>query len=146
VRLGLFDLPEVAEAGRALLAERFGAERVSAHPGNFFEDPIPPGYDIVSLVRILHDHDDEPAMKLLRNIRASLSPGARLMIAEPMARIPGAEGMGEAFFGLYLWAMGSGRPRSLREIREMLRSAGFARTRSIATLQPVNASIIIATA
>lgn len=146
LELGLFDLPEVVETGRGVLAAQVGESRLQVHPGNFFEDPIPAGYDIVSLVRILHDHDDEPAMRLLRNIRASLAPGARLMIAEPMARIPGAEGMGEAFFGLYLWAMGSGRPRSPEEIRRMLTDAGFARTRSVATLQPVNASIVLAQA
>lgn len=142
--LGLFDLPEVAEAGEKHLSARFGAARVTGHPGNFFEDPIPTGYDIVSLVRILHDHDDGPVAELLANIRQSLAPGGRLLIAEPMAQAPGAEGMGEAFFGFYLWAMGSGRPRSATEIAAMAKAAGFARTQSIATPQPVNASIVVA--
>lgn len=146
LHLGLFDLPEVAETGAQILSERFGAARISAHPGNFFDDPIPAGYDHVSLVRILHDHDDEPVARLLARIHASLAPGAQLIIAEPMARAPGAEGMGEAFFGFYLWAMGSGRPRSRQEIARMARAAGFARTRFIDTPQPVNASIVIATA
>lgn len=146
LELGLFDLPEVAEAGAAKLGAALGARRVTGHPGNFFKDSIPAGYDMVSLVRILHDHDDEPAQALLANIRASLAPGSRLLIAEPMARIRGAEPMGEAFFGLYLWAMGSGRARSPEEIGAMLQQAGFARTRVVATAQPVNASIIIATA
>lgn len=144
--LGLFDLPEVAENGAQIISRQLGAERITAHPGNFFSDPIPTGYDMVSLVRILHDHDDAPAAALLANIRASLRPGARLLIAEPMAQIPGAQAMGEAFFGLYLWAMGSGRPRSPAEIIAMLRAAGFATARSVATAQPVNASMIIATA
>jgi demethylspheroidene O-methyltransferase len=146
LELGLFDLPEVAAQGGAVLAGNFGAARVSAHPGNFFEDAVPTGYDMVSLIRILHDHDDGPAQSLLANIRRSLAPGARLLIAEPMARIPGAEPMGEAFFGLYLWAMGSGRARSPEEIIAMLKSAGFAGARLVATAQPVNASVIIARA
>lgn len=144
--LGLFDLPEVAETGRAVLGEALGSARVTAHPGNFFSDSIPQGYDMVSLIRILHDHDDAPAAALLANIRKSLAPGSRLLIAEPMARIPGAEPMGEAFFGLYLWAMGSGRPRSPADIIAMLKAAGFASARSVATAQPVNASVIIARA
>ncbi len=144
--LGLFDLPEVAQTGAEILAEQLGPARITAHPGNFFTDPIPSGYDMVSLVRILHDHDDAPAATLLANIHRALAPGARLLIAEPMARIPGAQAMGEAFFGLYLWAMGSGRPRSPQEIIAMLRAAGFARARSVATAQPVNASVIIAVA
>ena len=144
LQLGLFDLPEVAASGHLILAEKFGEDRVTAHPGNFFEDDIPTGYNIVSLVRILHDHDDEPAQQLLSNIHKSLALGARLLIAEPMARVPGAEGVGEAFFGMYLWAMGSGRARSVPEIKAMLAKAGFSTTRSIATPQPVNASLIVA--
>jgi demethylspheroidene O-methyltransferase len=146
LKLGLFDLPEVATTGTKVLGEALGEPRVTAHPGNFFSDSIPQGYDMVSLVRILHDHDDAPAQALLANIRKSLAPGTRLLIAEPMARIPGAEAMGEAFFGLYLWAMGSGRPRSPAEIIAMTRAAGFASARFIATAQAVNASVIIATA
>ncbi len=146
LRLGLMDLPEVAEAAQAPLNEAVGAARLTCHPGNFFEDAIPRGYDMVSLVRILHDHDDEPAAALLRNIRASMEPGQRLLIAEPMARIPGAEPMGEAFFGFYLWAMGSGRARSPAEIAAMLRTAGFRKSRLIAGPQPVIASMIVAIA
>ena len=144
LQLGLFDLLEVVETGSPILAEAVGPTRVTAHSGNFFKDSIPQGYDMVSLIRILHDHDDAPAQSLLANIRASLAPGARLLIAEPMAQIPGAEPMGEAFFGLYLWAMGSGRPRSPAEIIAMLTHAGFAGARVVATAQPVNASVIIA--
>jgi demethylspheroidene O-methyltransferase len=132
------------ETGSPILAEAVGPTRVTAHSGNFFKDSIPQGYEMVSLIRILHDHDDAPAQSLLANIRASLAPGARLLIAEPMAQIPGAEPMGEAFFGLYLWAMGSGRPRSPAEIIAMLTHAGFAGARVVATAQPVNASVIIA--
>ena len=57
LELGLFDLPEVAETGRTVLGSAVGAGRVTAHPGNFFKDSIPQGYDMVSLIRILHDHD-----------------------------------------------------------------------------------------
>lgn len=144
LELGLFDLPEVASKGAEILGQELGSERITAHPGNFFSDPVPGGYDLVSLVRILHDHDDAPAAALLANIHRSMAPGARLLIAEPMAQIPGAQAMGEAFFGLYLWAMGSGRPRSPAEIIAMLRAAGFSSAKSVATAQPVNASLIVA--
>jgi demethylspheroidene O-methyltransferase len=144
LELGLFDLPEVAARGAEIVGERLGPGRINAHGGNFFTDAVPTGYDMVSLVRILHDHDDAPARALLANIHSSLAPGARLLIAEPMAQIPGAQAMGEAFFGLYLWAMGSGRPRSPAEIIAMLRAAGFATAQLIPTAQPVNASVIMA--
>ena len=66
------------------------------------------------------------------------------MIAEPMAQTPGAEPAGDAYFGLYLLAMGSGRPRSPREIAAMLRSAGFARSKLLRTALPLTAQVIIA--
>jgi demethylspheroidene O-methyltransferase len=117
---------------------------VPTHGGNFFEDALPKGFDLISLVRILHDHDDEPAMKLLRNIYAALPPGGQLMIAEPMAETRGSRAMGDGYFGLYLWAMGSGRPRSADEIKAMLRSAGFARMREIRTDLPLITRMILA--
>ncbi|MBX7497078.1 methyltransferase domain-containing protein [Qipengyuania sp. 6B39] len=140
LRLGIFDLPEVTQATAS------GTDAIARHSGSFFSDPIPGGYDAVSLVRILHDHDDDRVMVLLRNIRASLAPGARLIVAEPMAQTPGAEKMGDAYFGLYLWAMRSGRPRSAAETGQMLAAAGFADWRRIGTDLPVITSLIVATA
>ena len=99
---------------------------------------------IVKTVKVV-PQQEAWVVERLGKFHASLAPGAQLLIAEPMAQIPGAEPMGEAFFGLYLWAMGSGRPRSPAEIITMLKKAGFASARSVATAQPVNASVIIAT-
>lgn len=146
VRLGIFDLPEVITHSRARIASKGLSVRVQLHPGSFFEDPIPNGYDCVTLVRILHDHDDTPALKLLRAIRESLSPGDSLVIAEPMAGASGAKAMGDAYFGLYLWAMRSGRPRTPQEIGAMCDSAGFARWRPVRTNLPVITSLIVVTA
>ncbi|MES2753609.1 MAG: methyltransferase [Pseudomonadota bacterium] len=144
LELALFDLPAVADRARA----RFGgAPGRSVHVvgGDFLRDPLPSGYDIVTLIRILHDHDDDAAMTLLRNIHAALPPGGVLFIAEPMARTPGAEPAGDAYFGMYLLAMGSGRPRSYGEIATMLRAAGFGRVRRLATTLPLTACALIAT-
>lgn len=138
LKLGLFDLPQVVA--------RLESERIAVHPGSFFEDELPRGYDCATLVRILHDHDDAPALRILANIRAALKPGGRLVLAEPIAGTRGAEAMGDGYFGLYLWAMGQGRPRNAREIRAMLREAGFARSRVVATRQPLIASMIVAQA
>lgn len=146
LRLGLFDLPQVASAalGQPHLAPH--KARVALHPGDFFAEPIPAQYDLITLIRILHDHDDAPAQQLLANIRAALAPGARLLIAEPMAETPGAKAMGDAYFGLYLWAMRSGRPRSAKEIGAMLDRAGFARWTKVAVKLPLITSAIVASA
>ena len=94
--------------------------------GDFSRDALPPGHDLITLVRVLHDHDDAAAQARSRNIRAVVPPGGRLLITEPMAGTRGAEPAGDAYFGFYLLAMGSGRPRRTGEIRAMLAAAGFA--------------------
>lgn len=146
LRIGLFDLPEVGKRAAARLATAGLAERVRVHGGSFLADPLPTGYDLITLVRVLHDHDDTPALTLLRAIRAALPPTGRLVIAEPMAAARGAKRMGDAYFGLYLWAMGSGRPRRPDEIGGLLKAAGFAGWRARDTALPLNAQLIIARA
>jgi demethylspheroidene O-methyltransferase len=143
LRFGLMDLPAVVDRARERLSGGAGADRVAFHPGSFLQDPIPSGYDLVTLVRVLHDHDDAPAARLLASIRASLSGGGRLLIVEPMAE-PGGSPAGHAYFGFYLAAMGSGRPRTPAEIKQMLRDAGFRRARLLRTPVPLIARVILA--
>lgn len=144
IELALFDLPAVGERARRALDAAGHGPRVTIHGGNFLADSLPGGHDLVTLIRVLHDHDDAPALQLLRNIHAALPPGGRLLIAEPMAETPGAEAAGDGYFGMYLWAMGSGRPRSKKAIAAMLRQAGFSATNNVATPLPLTVSAIVA--
>ncbi len=143
LQLSLFDLPPVAAAARGVLDGK-GLQRIGTHGGSFRDDALPPGADVVTLVRILHDHDDAVVAALLAKIYASLPVGGRLVIAEPMAGTSGAEAMGDAYFGLYLWAMGSGRPRTAEHYGAMLAAAGFRRCREIRTALPMVARVIVA--
>ena len=141
--LALFDLPPVAARARQVLADK-GLSRIAAYGGSFRDDPLPAGADLVSLVRILHDHDDAVVTALLATIHAALPSGGTLLIAEPMAGTPGAEAMGDAYFGLYLWAMGSGRPRTAETYLEMLAKAGFSSAREVRTGLPMVTRLIVA--
>ncbi|WP_439533323.1 methyltransferase [Polymorphobacter sp.] len=143
LELALFDLPPVVAAASDVLAGR-GLAKVAVHGGSFRDDPLPTGADLISLVRILHDHDDEVVQALLASVHAALPAGGHLLIAEPMAGTLGAEAMGDAYFGLYLWAMGSGRPRSAEAYRTMLARAGFARVRELPSALPMVARILLA--
>ncbi len=144
LRLVLFDLPVVAERARERLAARGLADRSAVVAGSFLNDRLPEGADLVSLVRVVHDHDDDSALTILRAVCAALPFGGRLLLAEPMAATPGAERMGDAYFGFYLLAMGGGRPRSAARLTEMLVAAGFERVRRFATRQPLQTSLLIA--
>jgi demethylspheroidene O-methyltransferase len=138
VSLALLDLPAVADRARARLEPR-----ATVHGGSFL-DPLPGEADTISVVRILHDHDDDVVAALLRNIRQSLPPQGRLIIAEPMADTHSARAMGHGYFGMYLLAMGSGRPRTAAELHIMLQDAGFVRSKEVNTKTPLTCRVIIA--
>jgi demethylspheroidene O-methyltransferase len=146
LQLLLFDLPAVADRAE----HRFAAEglqaRARAVGGSFLVDPLPTGADIATLIRVLHDHDDERVLILLRAVLRALAPGGTLVVAEPMAETPGAEAMGDAYFGFYLLAMGRGKPRSEERLTELLIEAGFQAIRRVGTALPLQTGLLVARA
>jgi demethylspheroidene O-methyltransferase len=144
LRLMLFDLPPVAESARARLAAAGLSARASVHAGDFLADPLPAGADAISLVRILHDHDDEGVLRILRAAHAALPARGTLVVAEPMAGTPGAEAVGDAYFGFYLLAMGRGRARTPARIVGMLAAAGFGQARQVPTRIPLQTGLVVA--
>lgn len=144
LRLMLFDLPPVAARAQARFERDGLADRAETFGGDVMRDALPSGADIVSLVRVIHDHDDEPALEIMRAARRALGPGGTLLLTEPMSDTPGAEPIGDAYFGFYLLAMGSGRPRTREELTDMLHAAGFTNVRSVRTRRPLLTRILIA--
>jgi demethylspheroidene O-methyltransferase len=144
LQLMLFELPPVAELARARLAGLGLGQRVSIRGGSFFDDPLPPGADVVSLVRVLFDHDDPQALAILRAASAALPVGGTLLVAEPMSGGAGDPAPPDAYFGIYLLAMGKGRPRTAAELGALMREAGFDEIRALPTEQPLQARVLVA--
>lgn len=142
LELLLFDLPPVVELAKQKFAAAGMSSRSRIVGGSFLTDPLPMGADVISFVRVIHDHDDASVLSMLRAARRALTPNGMLLIAEPLADAEGARGMGDAYFGFYLLAMGSGRPRTAARLTEMLRAAGFSNPRQIPTRLPLQVGII----
>jgi demethylspheroidene O-methyltransferase len=140
----LFDLPGVAQLAAQHLASNPATREIQTHGGNFFTDALPTGADLITLVRVIFDHDDERVLTLLASIYAALPSGGTLLIAEPMADAPDAQAMGYAYFGFYLLAMGRGRPRTINEIKNLLKKVGFKSVQTVATKMPINTQIVLA--
>ena len=145
LRLALFDLPAVAARAQTRLTAAGYAARADIHGGDFLRDPLPRGADVVTMIRIVHDHDDETALALLRNVRRALDPGATLLIIEAMSGVKGAETL-DAYYGFYTLAMGRGEPRRVDEIEALLSLAGFGRFRLLDNALPTLTSILVARA
>ena len=143
LEFGIFDLPDVIAVTQKRLAGTAQSSRTVLHPGSFKTDPLPNGYDLITLVRICHDHDDDVVKALLASVYNAMPIGGRLLIVEPMADAPHATRMGDAYFGLYLWAMGSGRPRPVSELTDYLKNAGFSRVNAVKTALPIITSALV---
>lgn len=140
--LTLFDLPAVVETARPRFASAGLAGRITFVGGSFSHQPLPRGADLITLVRIAHDHGDATVQNLLAAIFAALEPGGTLLIAEPLAGDRDSAPMADAYFGFYLLAMGKGRARSAAELIMMLERAGFTEPRQIGTPRPLLSGLI----
>lgn len=139
------DLPQVAELARQRVRSAGLDGRVEVIGADATEDSLPDGHDIVSLVRVLHDHEDDKAMALLDSAYRSLKPGGTLLVAEPMAGAGSAGRLVNVYFNVYLLAMGTGEPRTPERLGEMLRDAGFGRVRRRRTAVPMITGALLAT-
>jgi demethylspheroidene O-methyltransferase len=96
------------------------------------------------LLRVVHDHDDAEALRLLRAVRRCLPDDGMVLLAEPMSDAPGAERVGAAYFGFYLLAMRSGRARAPERLCALLCEAGFERPQVIYPRLPLQAVMVTA--
>lgn len=142
LKVMLFDLPSVVANAKSHLSALSREGRVTFFAGDFFKDSLPSGADLITLVRIIHDHDDPEALKILKAVRRVLPKDGSLLIVEPMSGTPGAQTVADAYFGLYLWAMGQGRPRQPDQIMSLLAEAGFSTFNLVKTKQPMLTSLI----
>jgi demethylspheroidene O-methyltransferase len=144
LQLMLFDLPAVAERARARFEAAGVATRSQCFSGDFRAAGLPTGADAISLIRVAFDHDDATVLALLRAAHAALPAGGTLLLAEPMV-VPGRdEPSGAAYFGLYLLAMGPGRPRSAERLAALISAAGFTDVQQRQTRTPLQVGLLSA--
>ncbi|MFY7873282.1 MAG: methyltransferase [Limnohabitans sp.] len=145
LKLKMFDLPPVLAQARGRLEQAGLAERVSLHPGSFLDDPLPSGADLVTLVRVAHDHPDAVVRQLFAKAHAALPAGGVLLVAEPMAQPPEAPSadQADAYYHFYLMAMGSGRLRTPQEIAALMREAGFIAIEQVPNPMPIHGQLVV---
>ncbi len=139
----LFDLPGVANLAKDNFLVAPDHQSIEVHSGDFFKDSLPTGADLITLIRVIFDHDDERVKILLKSIFEALPAGGKLLVAEPMADTPEHPAMGHAYFGFYLLAMGRGRPRTIQEISNLAVHAGFKGVEVLRCSMPINAQVLL---
>ena len=126
----LFDQPHVVDAAVV-------GERCEVVPGSFFED-VPEGADAYLLKAVLHDWEDEDALRILRRCRAAIPDHGAVIVVE---RDLGAanESADAKFSDLNMMIGPGGRERTREEFATLLAAGGFAL--ASATLTAIDLSV-----
>jgi SAM-dependent methyltransferase len=113
------------------------ADRCQAVVGDFFA-PLPSGADGAILSHVVHNWDDDGAVRILRNCRDALTPTGKVLILEYVLT-DDAVGVAAKLFDLQMLVyFGGGRERTVEGYRVLLERAGFALTRIIPTHSPAS--------
>lgn len=133
----LVELPHVVESARAFVQAAGLSERCRIVAGNFFEGVVAEG-DTYVLSRILHDWDDEKALKILRTVRKSMPGKARLLILEMLVPQDGKPHVSKLLDVVMMTLFGGGRERTKKEFDKLVREASFELSAIIPTLGPTS--------
>jgi ubiquinone/menaquinone biosynthesis C-methylase UbiE len=122
----LFDLPSAVSGVSALRTGEVSA-RCEVIAGDFFEK-VPDGGDAYIFKTVIHDWDDEEALKILRNCRRAIKIKGRLLLIETILSTSNRPESG--LMDAMALVLG-GRERTEAEFRALLREARFSLTRVI---------------
>jgi len=131
----LFDLPHVIAGAPSLLREHGIERRVRVEGGSFLES-APAGADAVIMKHILHDWNDEDAIRILRNCHRALPGRGRVLVVEAVVPPPGQPGWAKLLDLEMLVLTPRGRERTVKEFEELLHQGGFRLTRVVLTTSP----------
>ncbi|WP_433873166.1 methyltransferase [Saccharopolyspora sp. CA-218241] len=118
----VLDLPEVRPEAEQYLAGAGLADRAAFVGGSFLE-PLPPGYDVLLVSRVLTDWPDDDATRILRRCADAVSGDGRVVVVEVLA---GAEhAKNNASFDLQSLTLLGGRERRPEDFDALAADAGL---------------------
>lgn len=129
----VFDRPNIIDYATDQITRKGLTARTTVVGGDFFESV--PSADLYLLKFILHDWDDQRAIKILQRCREAMTPGARIAVVEMVVGKLSNPGPA-ALMDLNMLAICPGQERSLAEYDALLAAAGLRRTAVYTTSSP----------
>lgn len=126
----LVDRPAAIAAARENLRE-FGG-RAECKPCDFFAE-VPAGGDAYLLSRILHDWNDDDAVRILAVCRNAMTPNALLLIVDAILPEHAKDQPAAIWMDLYMLLLLGARERTEAEFQALLAQAGFTLRRTFPT-------------
>jgi O-methyltransferase domain/Dimerisation domain len=139
----VFDLPAVVAGAPAELAARGVADRCEVVGGDFFES-APSGCDLYVLQSIIHDWDDESAVRILTRVREVMTPGSRVLVLEGIVPTSAVAHPSKYADLLMLVLTGKGRERTEAEYAALAARAGLRVQRVINLLARDGIELVVA--
>lgn len=120
----LFDDESMLKEAPPFLAKRGVAERVDLVSGSFLE-AVPRGADAYILKTVLHNWDDDRAGRILKNVRAAMDPGHRLLVADFLDEADHLSTLVPFMDFAGMMVYNAGRERSPGDMERLFANAGF---------------------
>ena len=129
----LFDRPAAIDAARPHVP------KVVA--GDFFA-AVPPGADAYLLSRVLHDWDDEDALRILATVRRAMRDDSRVLIVDAILPRHARDKPAAIRMDLHMLLLLGARERTEAEFRALLQRAGFQHITVHPTDSPAGLSVM----
>ncbi len=120
----LVELAGTAENASVTLAKAGVSERCRTVTGSFFE-PLPASADAYVLSGILHDWDDEHALRILRRCAEAAGAAGRVLVVEEGLLEDGTRSGLRTEMNLRMLAYTGGRERTLAELERLAAGGGL---------------------
>ncbi|MGE5288793.1 MAG: methyltransferase [Micromonosporaceae bacterium] len=120
----LLEREHALPGARDLLAAEGVADRCELISGDFFTS-VPAGGDVYLLASIVHNWDDEDALRILRNVREAMNEGGRVLLVDLVLPDGDQPHMGKDLDVRMLTLFGPGKERNRGEYFSLLGRAGL---------------------
>ena len=132
IKSTVFDLPNVVPLTQKYIAEAGFSDRIRTVPGDYNEDELGTGFDLVFLSAIIHINSFDQNQELVNKVNRALNPGGRIVISDFIMEDNRFEPMFGAFFALnMLTGTPGGDTYTESEIKSWMKEAGISFTEQI---------------
>jgi 2-polyprenyl-3-methyl-5-hydroxy-6-metoxy-1,4-benzoquinol methylase len=125
ISVTLFDLPNTLEVAQEMI-RKAGARNITLRGGDFHDDDIGSGYDLVLVSQVLHSNSAGENIMLLGKVFDSLAPQGIVAVHEFLLNEDRASPAAAALFSVNMLVnTAEGRSYTPREMKGWLTEAGF---------------------
>jgi SAM-dependent methyltransferase len=138
----VFDLPKVVPLTRMYTAQEGLAAEVGTVTGNYLQDPLGEGFDLVFMSAVIHSNDAKDNRLLFSKAARALRPGGQLVVQDFLIGEDRDGPLQPALFALnMLVGTPAGDTYTESEVRGWMAEAGFSQVRRLDT--PVGTNLLV---